>query len=604
MSKNKDRKAFAILFLLVLSFMYKDSVLDPYFFPEKYRARIENIEEQKKEEEKKKSTEDNWSNPENFKIEEKPVAADQIASDQIKADPVVPDQVPANTNNQAADQPKTSYIQASPSDAEIDQAGYIRVETDRFFILISKLGGRIKSFELKGIRSEINKDSLPYQMVDHVEYAPLPLGVYKDGESDERTLYFSSTEKVIIAREQSTEVVLVGALKNGVKIEKKLIFKGDSPVINLSYSINKSGYDKGGSAEVEWTRVISPKSKSWLDPQLEDGVVWYDGARVERAAYTAIEKDTQLITGVKWIQQGDKYFVETLVSETPNPAKIIKSGQLFRTRLVGGNDSGKFDIFIGPKSIEALTAAGYDLEKSINFGKTGFISAPMTSLLHIFYRYSGNYGLAIILLTLFIKTLTYPLNATSFKSMKALNELAPEMERLKAKFGEDKAGLQMEMMKLYKTKGVNPFGGCLPIFIQIPIFYGLFSALNLSVELRHAEFALWVNDLSSPERLEILGFGIPVLGILFTATMIVQQLITPAPNMDPAQRKIMLFMPVVFGFMFVNFASGLTLYYLTNNLISIAQQQAIKREHPAKAVMITGAASLIIFIIGWLITKL
>ena len=158
-------------------------------------------------------------------------------------------------------------------------------------------------------------------------------------------------------------------------------------------------------------------------------------------------------------------------------------------------------------------------------------------------------------------------------------------------------------MSLYKKRGVNPLGGCLPILLQMPIFIGLYSALMLAVELRHAPFALWVHDLSAPEKLMLGGFGIPVMVLLFITSMLIQQWITPS-NIDPTQKKMMMVMPLIFGFMFAKMPAGLTLYYLTNNLISIGQQRAIQGKGGKSAVLVTASVSLAVFLFAFALVKL
>jgi YidC/Oxa1 family membrane protein insertase len=222
---------------------------------------------------------------------------------------------------------------------------------------------------------------------------------------------------------------------------------------------------------------------------------------------------------------------------------------------------------------------------AINFGFTNVIAKPLHLTLRFLYRYVKNYGIAIIILTILIKIIFWPLTHKSYKSMKEMQKLQPLMKKMREKYKNDKAQMNRELMGLYKTYKVNPMGGCLPMVIQIPVFFALFRILGTAIELRHAPFFLWINDLSSPDRLFHFPFsipfmsppyGIPVLTLLMGASMFIQQKLTPTPG-DPAQAKMMLFLPLIFTVMFINFPSGLVLYWLTNNLISIGQQYRIKR---------------------------
>jgi YidC/Oxa1 family membrane protein insertase len=193
-----------------------------------------------------------------------------------------------------------------------------------------------------------------------------------------------------------------------------------------------------------------------------------------------------------------------------------------------------------------------------------------------------NYGWAIIVLTILVKIIFWPLTHKSYKSMKDMQKLQPKMAKIREKYKDNREMMNQEMMALYKTYKVNPMGGCLPMVIQIPVFFALYSLLGYAIELRHAPYLLWINDLSAPDRLPIgvmipyVGYGIPVLTLLMGASMFIQQKMTPTTG-DPTQAKIMLFLPVVFTFMFINFASGLVLYWLVNNVLSIGQQYYINK---------------------------
>jgi YidC/Oxa1 family membrane protein insertase len=214
----------------------------------------------------------------------------------------------------------------------------------------------------------------------------------------------------------------------------------------------------------------------------------------------------------------------------------------------------------------------------------------------------GNYGLAIIALTLVVKTLLLPLSKASFVSMKRMQDLQPEIAALRERI-KDPTQLNQEVFALYKRKGVNPMGGCFPILVQIPVFLGLYQALLNSIELRHAPFALWITDLSSPERLVLLGIPVPVMVLLMAASMLFQSWTGPQPA-DEAQRKAMMIMPFVFAAMFIIFPmpSGLVLYWLVNNLISITQQIYLRKEGSGSAYKATFLASLLIFFAGYVLT--
>ena len=241
-----------------------------------------------------------------------------------------------------------------------------------------------------------------------------------------------------------------------------------------------------------------------------------------------------------------------------------------------------YKIYLGPKKLDILKSVGSNLDKAVNFGWFDVIAQPTLWLLNLFYGIFKNYGIAIILVTILFKAVFWPITQKGMKSMKNMQKLQPKMVKLKEKYKDDPTRMNQEVMNLYKTYKVNPLGGCLPMVLQIPVFFALYKVLLMCIELRHAPFMLWITDLSAPDRLYI-GFdipyvgGIPVLTLLMGGSMFLQQKMTPT-TADPTQAKIMMFLPILFTFMFVNFASGLVLYWFVNNLLAILQQQLINRQ--------------------------
>ena len=255
---------------------------------------------------------------------------------------------------------------------------------------------------------------------------------------------------------------------------------------------------------------------------------------------------------------------------------VRQNGAALIASVSGPAATGRYRLFVGPKELELLKSVGKDLDRAIDHGYFGFVSVPLLYMLHFFHRFTGSYAIDIIVLTVLIKLLMWPLTHKSFSSMKAMQKLGPQMEKLKERYANDKEKLNKEIMDLYKRNGVNPLGGCLPMVLQFPVFIGLYNALSTPIELRHAPF-LWIHDLSRPDW-ESLPFvfnswhlGIPILTIVMGATMFIQQWMTPSAG-DPNQRKMMMLMPLMFTFMFVSFPAGLTVYWLVNNVLSIAQQ--------------------------------
>jgi len=237
--------------------------------------------------------------------------------------------------------------------------------------------------------------------------------------------------------------------------------------------------------------------------------------------------------------------------------------------------------------MQVLKDVDHDLSKAIHFGMFDIIAKPLLWFMNFIYSRIPNYGIAIIVLTILTKILLWPLGSKSYKSMSEMKRLQPLMAEIREKHKDDKKMMNQEIMSLYRTYKINPMGGCLPMILQIPVFFALYRMLYQAIELRHAPFFLWINDLSAPDRLFHFSFsipfmqppyGIPVLTVIMGATMLLQQKMSPPPG-DPTQAKMMMLMPIVFTVIFINFSSGLVLYWLINNILSIAQQTYIQKKY-------------------------
>jgi YidC/Oxa1 family membrane protein insertase len=247
----------------------------------------------------------------------------------------------------------------------------------------------------------------------------------------------------------------------------------------------------------------------------------------------------------------------------------------------------EYEVFFGPKSMKVLGGLAHELKRAIHFGMFDFIAKPCLWFMNFIYSIIPNYGIAIIVLTVLTKILLWPLGSKSYKSMNEMKRLQPLMAEIREKYKNDKKLMNQELMALYKTYKINPMGGCLPMVLQIPVFFALYRMLYQAIELRHAPFFLWINDLSAPDRLFNFDvsipfmqppYGIPVLTLVMGATMLLQQKMSPPPG-DPTQAKMMMFMPIIFTVIFINFSSGLVLYWLVNNILSIAQQYYIQKKN-------------------------
>ena len=323
------------------------------------------------------------------------------------------------------------------------------------------------------------------------------------------------------------------------------------------------------------------------------GPAAYVNGQLQEYKSKEITESAKTIQGtVDWAAYEGTYFMAGILPEPNDGASVTmqESGEVVEMSVAGKLDSlpaggelvYKYRLYYGPKKLTDLKEIGANLDKSLNFGWFDVIAKPTLWLLNFFYGFVHNYGVAIILVTVLFKAAFWPITQKGMKSMKNMQKLQPKMAKIKEKYKGDPAQMNKEVMNMYKTYKVNPLGGCLPMVLQIPVFFALYKVLLQCIELRHAPFMFWITDLSAPDRLWVslhipyLG-GIPVLTLLMGASMFLQQKMTPT-TADPAQAKIMMFLPVVFTFMFINFASGLVLYWFVNNLLSILQQKLINNQ--------------------------
>lgn len=570
------RKCLAALLVLFVAYIYKETVFDPYFHPEMANLAPPPIAGQT-----------------NGAGGQQPGAAVTTPVTNL-TQAGVGAQSPAITAQTA---PAGVEKKGVPNDEQITSAGFVTVSSSNFELKISKLGGRVVSLKLPKYAREIDHKGEPLDLVEHTDGMPLPLGIYTGGSSDAWVTYSASAEKLTVSGAQT--LTLIGHLADGREIRKILTFSPDTYLFDVTASVSAPAADSS-KLVLEWTKFMLPDSPSMLDSYEISGYVWFDGTKAHRSDFGKLAVEEQPLGDVRWVTLADKYFMATLLNrEGAFQAKLAHDKTLHFVRANGDPTSIHLSIFAGPKDYEILSALGFEMQRNLNLGFTAIIAAPLLWLIHLFNNILGNYGLAIVVLTIVVKLATYPLAASTYKQMKGMSDLAPDLKRIRETV-TDKQEQQLRTMALYKEKGVNPVGGCLPMLLQMPIFIGLYTALSLSIELRHAPFMFWIKDLSAPEKLYLAGFPVPLMVVLFTASMIIQQLLTPS-NMEPAQRRMMLAMPVVFGFMFANMPAGLTLYWLTNNLISIGQQKGFQKEGVKHALMLTMGVSVAVFIFVYIL---
>jgi YidC/Oxa1 family membrane protein insertase len=319
---------------------------------------------------------------------------------------------------------------------------------------------------------------------------------------------------------------------------------------------------------------------------------------LETIEVSDIAKKNTLTGKIKWLALQSRYFTTSLIPLKEEdatlrlavlPGNVVEAQYDAPEQVIAPNSrqSSEYLLFFGPKDINAVRPAGHQLEQIVDFGMFDILARPCLWLLNFIYGVIPNYGVAIIILTILTKIILWPLGTKSYKSMSQMKKLQPLIQEIREKYKNDRKKMNEEVMRLHKTYSINPVGGCLPMILQIPVFFALYRMLDQAIELRHAHFLWWINDLSAPDRLFNFDFsipfmeppyGIPVLTLVMGATMFWQQKMSP-PAGDPAQAKMMLMMPVVFTFIFINFSAGLVLYWLVNNVLSIAQQSYIQKKY-------------------------
>lgn len=498
---------------------------------------------------------------------------------------------PLATGTQASTAPETQSLTASAAQRTI------QVSTPLYNVVINEEGARFDSFTLHKYHETVAPDSPPKEVIR----TPEGVGTLEVGALDNSIVglrearFVAQTDRDQINLTSGTsDLSLVWTNDQGVAIEKKYRFSADNYLIHAEVTIQNLG-----NAAIKDNFFVSLKG---LEPENKntygfEGPSAYINESLEQIKVKKIEDNPSTPGKTQWVAIEDRYFMNSVVPTDVVDGSMglsLKNG-LIENRLIWPVDdiapqsqkNYAFELYFGPKKIDILKTMGHNLEKAVNFGMFDILARPCLWLLNFLHGYIPNFGIAIIILTLLVKLLLWPLGSKSYKSMNDMRKLQPLMTEIREKYKDDKKMMNQELMGLYKTYKINPMGGCLPMVVQIPVFFALYRMLYQAIELRHAPFFLWINDLAAPDRLFEFGFsipfmqppfGIPVLTIVMGASMLLQQKMSPPPG-DPTQAKMMMFMPIIFTFIFINFSSGLVLYWLTNNVLSIGQQFYIQKRY-------------------------
>ncbi|MEB6588268.1 membrane protein insertase YidC [Pseudomonas asiatica] len=506
--------------------------------------------------------------------------------------PGLPDGVPAGNAGASADVPsanaETSAAELAPVAVSKD---LIRVKTDVLELAIDPVGGDIVQLNLPQYPRRQDHPDIPFQLFDNggerVYLAQSGLtGVNgPDARPAGRPLYAADQKGYQLADGQDQLVVDLKFSDNGVNYIKRFSFKRGEYDLTVSYLIdNQSGQAWSGNMFAQLKRDASsdPSSSTATGTATYLGAaLWTASEPYKKVSMKDIDKGSlkENVSGgwVAWLQH---YFVTAWI-----PAK--SDNNVVQTRKdsqgnyiigytgpaisvpAGGKVETSAMLYAGPKIQSKLKELSPGLELTVDYGFLWFIAQPIFWLLQHIHSLLGNWGWSIIVLTMLIKGLFFPLSAASYRSMARMRAVAPKLAALKERFGDDRQKMSQAMMELYKKEKINPLGGCLPILVQMPVFLALYWVLLESVEMRQAPWMLWITDLSIKDPFFILP-------IIMGATMFIQQRLNPTPP-DPMQAKVMKMMPIIFTFFFLWFPAGLVLYWVVNNCLSIAQQWYITR---------------------------
>jgi YidC/Oxa1 family membrane protein insertase len=454
----------------------------------------------------------------------------------------------------------------------------IVVETSLYRAVWTNRGGVLKSWTLKAHRGADGGDlELVPALSKEVGLFPFMLDLEDIDLADRLNaeIFDASPAQLSLADGDSQEVRFVYSDGATLRADKTFRFTGGTYGVETTIKVWKNGQNV--PASLLWGPGLGNPSPAELKDRFSaaSGAAVYTGGKVTRMDVRKYKPEASAWNFVDWAAYDDNYFAALFVLPPQKGQAVFLKEMAGERPVFLLSVSQPRRAFIGPKETEALKEFGHDAKKVINYGFFGSVSEILLAAVRYFHSVVPNWGLAIIILTFVVKIIFFPLTYSSTKSMAKMAELQPKMKAIKAKYKKAKTDIaqrrQMneEMMKLYKDHGVNPAGGCLPLLIQLPVFWGVFRMLAVSVEFRHSPFVFWIKDLSVKDPY----FVTP---ILMGITQFISQKMTPT-SADPAQAKMMLIMPVIMTVFFLSFPSGLVLYWLTTNVLQIAQQSIMNR---------------------------
>ena len=520
--------------------------------------------------------------------------------------PVTPEQRAAVIGEEVPQAPTTAAGSAAATQSgaiptassEFETAGRIKVRTDLLQVEIDAFGGELREAKLLDYPVEVEMPDVPFRLLNDIAPGILVAQSGLVGSGDEypnhKTKFTAESGTFTLSDSQSSlKVPLRWTSPGGVNYVKTFTFYPDSYLIDVDFRVeNRSGkpwqgYQYGQFLSTEY--VAESEGFLFLRalPSYQGAAIYTIEDKYDKIDYKEIRTESPVVkTDSGWVAMLQHYFVAAWLPQEGSPYRIYTKaldGNGVDTRYQVGyvtlspttiaNDSVgllQSQIYIGPKEQDRIKDPAEGLILTVDYGWLTPVSSPLFWILEKIHGVIKNWGFSIILLTLLVKIVFYPLSAASYKSMAKMKKLQPRLKTLKERYGDDKQKLNQEMMEIYKKEKINPLGGCLPILIQIPVFIALYWVLLESVELRQAPFVLWLTDLSTSDPYFVLP-------VLMGASMFAQQFLNPTP-LDALQKNIMMSLPIVFTIFFLWFPSGLVLYWLVNNILSISQQWYITRK--------------------------
>jgi len=462
----------------------------------------------------------------------------------------------------------------------------IHVKTDLLDLEINTRGGTIQHLELLNYPLSKKQQDVKVVLLDNDnEYFYIVQGglLSKNDVANHKSVFTAQNNSYSLADNDSVSVPLYWESENGLKVIKTFTFYKGQYIAEINYEIqNGTDAEWNGSLYGQINRTEPKEKGSRFIYTYTGAVISSPEKRYEKIDFGDIEDDKLSIDITNgWVAMLQHYFITALVPSskedqyhyyTLNPENnSYVIGAISPSKTIGINNSDHLShrVYFGPKLQKQLEQVAEGLNLTVDFGIFWFLAKPLYWVLDYIHGFTNNWGWAIILVTLFLKICFYKLSAAGYRSMANMRRVQPRLLSIKERYKGDRARLNQAMMDIYKEEKINPLGGCFPILIQIPVFISLYWVLLESVELRQADFILWIHDLSIPDPYFVLP-------LLMGVTMFIQQKLNPAP-MDPVQAKVMSVLPVVFTVFFAFFPSGLVLYWVVNNTLSIAQQWMITR---------------------------